>query len=125
MMSLRRLLFLCLMIRRPPRSTRTDTLFPYTTLCRSVRRGPLALEHLAQQAAAFGIVAAEIIDIRPVPERGFGRSLIAAAEIADRPDAERAEMVRIPVRQQRHRARPIEHAENGRESCRERVCQSW
>src|SRR3546814_2123060 len=28
-------LFLCLMIRRPPRSTRTDTLFPYTTLFRS------------------------------------------------------------------------------------------
>src|SRR3546814_12772663 len=28
--------FLCLlMIRRPPRSTRTDTLFPCTTLCRS------------------------------------------------------------------------------------------
>src|SRR3546814_15957404 len=32
------LLFLLffLMIRRPPRSTRTDTLFPYTTLFRSV-----------------------------------------------------------------------------------------
>src|SRR3546814_18494045 len=27
-----------LMIRRPPRSTRTDTLFPYTTLFRSPRR---------------------------------------------------------------------------------------
>src|SRR3546814_14602528 len=27
--------FLFLMIRRPPRSTRTDTLFPYTTLFRS------------------------------------------------------------------------------------------
>src|SRR3546814_4130948 len=26
-----------LMIRRPPRSTRTDTLFPYTTLFRSIR----------------------------------------------------------------------------------------
>src|SRR3546814_17254983 len=26
------------MIRRPPRSTRTDTLFPYTTLCRSPSR---------------------------------------------------------------------------------------
>src|SRR3546814_17042955 len=26
------------MIRRPPRSTRTDTLFPYTTLVRSVGR---------------------------------------------------------------------------------------
>src|SRR3546814_20294817 len=38
------LLFFFLMIRRPPRSTRTDTLFPYTTLFRSllergVRRG--------------------------------------------------------------------------------------
>src|SRR3546814_5155778 len=31
------------MIRRPPRSTRTDTLFPYTTLFRSHRRG----EHAA------------------------------------------------------------------------------
>src|SRR3546814_20547432 len=33
------LLFFFLMIRRPPRSTRTDTLFPYTTLFRSYRRG--------------------------------------------------------------------------------------
>src|SRR3546814_2587935 len=32
-----RIVFLfCLMIRRPPRSTRTDTLFPYTTLFRSI-----------------------------------------------------------------------------------------
>src|SRR3546814_21109561 len=30
--------FFCLMIRRPPRSTRTDTLFPYTTLFRSAGR---------------------------------------------------------------------------------------
>src|SRR3546814_14600253 len=29
------------MIRRPPRSTRTDTLFPYTTLFRSVHHRPL------------------------------------------------------------------------------------
>src|SRR3546814_18795763 len=32
--------FFVLMIRRPPRSTRTDTLFPDTTLCRS-------LEHMS------------------------------------------------------------------------------
>src|SRR3546814_14337286 len=32
------ILFVFLMIRRPPRSTRTDTLFPYTTLFRSPRR---------------------------------------------------------------------------------------
>src|SRR3546814_2962798 len=28
------------MIRRPPRSTRTDTLFPYTTLFRSIKLAP-------------------------------------------------------------------------------------
>src|SRR3546814_10515475 len=33
------LFFFFLMIRRPPRSTRTDTLFPYTTLFRSGDRG--------------------------------------------------------------------------------------
>src|SRR3546814_4709342 len=32
--------FFFLMIRRPPRSTRTDTLFPYTTLFRSASRRP-------------------------------------------------------------------------------------
>src|SRR3546814_14679599 len=32
------LFFFFLMIRRPPRSTRTDTLFPYTTLFRSHTR---------------------------------------------------------------------------------------
>src|SRR3546814_5475643 len=31
--------FFFLMIRRPPRSTRTDTLFPYTTLFRSLAYG--------------------------------------------------------------------------------------
>src|SRR3546814_7653744 len=31
-------MFFLLMIRRPPRSTRTDTLFPYTTLFRSLVR---------------------------------------------------------------------------------------
>src|SRR3546814_12353486 len=44
--------FFFLMIRRPPRSTRTDTLFPYTTLFRSPgpdhgdhRHGPFAGHH--------------------------------------------------------------------------------
>src|SRR3546814_20517842 len=32
------------MIRRPPRSTRTDTLFPYTTLFRSIGVGGLFVE---------------------------------------------------------------------------------
>src|SRR3546814_4013494 len=39
------------MIRRPPRSTRTDTLFPFTTLFRSQRRVP-PCDGPARRAAA-------------------------------------------------------------------------
>src|SRR3546814_18295215 len=41
------------MIRRPPRSTRTDTLFPYTTLFRSVDLGisPAVLTQFQRAAA--------------------------------------------------------------------------
>src|SRR3546814_20514836 len=42
--------FCVLMIRRPPRSTRTDTLFPYTTLFRSGREAPVR-EHPWPQPA--------------------------------------------------------------------------
>src|SRR3546814_18372948 len=44
------LLFFFLMIRRPPRSTRTDTLFPYTTLVRSHPR--LVVDREGDDAAA-------------------------------------------------------------------------
>src|SRR3546814_19207566 len=40
------LLFFFLMIRRPPRSTRTDTRFPYTTLFRSGPSRPRCAGHL-------------------------------------------------------------------------------
>src|SRR3546814_14682301 len=36
------------MIRRPPRSTRTDTLFPYTTLFRSIDTEAMAAASLGQ-----------------------------------------------------------------------------
>src|SRR3546814_8106612 len=52
------------MIRRPPRSTRTDTLFPYTTLFRSNTRnleawlaGLVALACVALIAAQFPLIA--------------------------------------------------------------------
>src|SRR3546814_3269065 len=46
------------MIRRPPRSTRTDTLFPYTTLFRSGQQiaDPVALEDAAEIPAMAVIV---------------------------------------------------------------------
>src|SRR3546814_7936330 len=55
------------MIRRPPRSTRTDTLFPYTTLFRSVR------EHPAQGREEW----------RPSAPEGRGRSRPRRAELLD------------------------------------------
>src|SRR3546814_9153979 len=42
------------MIRRPPRSTRTDTLFPYTTLFRSAR-GQLLQIATSELAFQYGI----------------------------------------------------------------------
>src|SRR3546814_3397122 len=42
----------CLMVRRPPRSTRTDTLFPYTTLFRSL--ADQAVDGVLQQPLVFG-----------------------------------------------------------------------
>src|SRR3546814_20631700 len=55
------------MIRRPPRSTRTDTLFPYTTLFRSDRRDRRRHPHSPAGAAAAGAA------------RGTLRALPAAA----------------------------------------------
>src|SRR3546814_4103816 len=48
--------FFLLMVRRPPRSTRTDTLFPYTTLFRSItddrgQRGAYLVAHIGQKRA--------------------------------------------------------------------------
>src|SRR3546814_16171936 len=44
------------MIRRPPRSTRTDTLFPYTTLFRSATPAPIA----SQLVGRLGEIVAEV-----------------------------------------------------------------
>src|SRR3546814_5569422 len=55
------------MIRRPPRSTRTDTLFPYTTLFRSVRDNPkhgLRDHAMLLMMARLGLRAPEVIAIR-------------------------------------------------------------
>src|SRR3546814_18079531 len=58
--------FLFLMIRRPPRSTRTDTLFPYTTLFRSWAIGRQEEELCAGvsdgAADLLALVTAEIIE---------------------------------------------------------------
>src|SRR3546814_14515688 len=54
------------MIRRPPRSTRTDTLFPYTTLFRSsLAATPIPNEEalMAILAVAFDVDAKDPVEI--------------------------------------------------------------
>src|SRR3546814_4247938 len=55
------------MIRRPPRSTRTDTLFPYTTLFRSIFQG-LSL------GGEYGASATYLSEMAPRAHRGFWAS---------------------------------------------------
>src|SRR3546814_5304291 len=49
------------MIRRPPRSTRTDTLFPYTTLFRSF------LQAAEREFTGQGILCTSLLDIEQAP----------------------------------------------------------
>src|SRR3546814_8719101 len=63
------------MIRRPPRSTRTDTLFPYTTLFRSVLVGGRQAE-TPERPAGLDVVAF----VQALEQRGRG----AAGNVADR-----------------------------------------
>src|SRR3546814_8558172 len=51
------------MIRRPPRSTRTDTLFPYTTLFRSVSVTPASMpSNLARNLAVDSASVTRLLD---------------------------------------------------------------
>src|SRR3546814_4309395 len=49
------------MIRRPPRSTRTDTLFPYTTLFRSL----VGRIHIRRARLEFGRAGVDPLEHRP------------------------------------------------------------
>src|SRR3546814_21110631 len=67
------------MIRRPPRSTRTDTLFPYTTLFRSWRRSRARCARGCcterRRTDRFALVgAASAASLSSLPCEGRGRS---------------------------------------------------
>src|SRR3546814_20362276 len=104
------------MMRRPPRSTRTDTLFPYTSLFRSIGwKGKWNLLRSSSIGTVFGILPAA---------GGAIASLVAYAE------ARRAS--RTPERFGRGEPNGVLATEAanqatvgraiGRASCRERVC---
>src|SRR3546814_1881063 len=62
------------MIRRPPRSTRTDTLFPYTTLFRSCISGAFAAIPITEKGSAFRLGDGAQLGARPPPVLCLARS---------------------------------------------------
>src|SRR3546814_15260061 len=85
------------MIRRPPRSTRTDTLFPYTTLFRSlgdVIEAPPREEVTDRHAAhLFRGKVADVAGLNPRPSQ----VRIAALRIEDEAILVRLRVVDVPA----------------------------
>src|SRR3546814_11894353 len=121
------------MIRRPPRSTRTDTLFPYTTLFRSVPRRPARREVADRVTANVEAIGHDLADVRHAvlqrAERaktlrsaqdaiGIGDDLHIAAHRLVRDRIEALVINDIFPRHCGWRRQKI-----GRASCREGVCQ--
>src|SRR3546814_11360938 len=132
------------MIRRPPRSTRSDTLVPYTTLVRSNLAVPLVLAPLIwaglffhacldRSLARVALVAGVLFLVHGGLVASRMLATVPAAAICSRISACRCALcasasasggevgMEIPVRlRDRIRNAAIK---NGRASCRERVCQ--
>src|SRR3546814_16823752 len=96
------------MIRRPPRSTRTDTLFPYTTLFRNHRaealHGGMDQEQRDRVMGRLRDGTAELLIATDVAARGLDVDTLTHVVNYDVPAA------------------PEAYVQLGRASCRERVC---
>src|SRR3546814_21180775 len=129
------MIFFFLMIRRPPRYKRTDTLFPYTTICRSARRSGRLLPHRWRHSGPQG----------RGPDRPDDRIRDAAAQAGcqtrrrpqeDRPDGrscrrklagvlirERYDALLLKAGDKTYALPLLKIQEIGRASSRARVCQ--
>src|SRR3546814_19727292 len=104
------------MIRRPPRSTRIDTLFPYTTLFRSTADSSAAT--LTREPGDLPVAVVLRVD-----------GVCQANEVFSSRDDDRwvvrarLSRRRICRRVQPDAGGPLDCSKIGRASCRERVCQ--
>src|SRR3546814_15193523 len=107
-------MFFCfLMIRRPPRSTRTDTLFPYTTLFRSEANTAAANAAASEASAALSEGnASDSETAAATSETNAAASAVAAAASAASAATDYVAKAIVDAADQ-----------IGRASCRERVCQ--
>src|SRR3546814_20836550 len=135
------------MIRRPPRSTRTDTLFPYTTLFRSLFLTHHHIDHVADvpvlmidrwllanappleiygppgsaQLVAGTLAAFRPVELAPVTVGGPVKPPLAGSAVGHDLPLDLNEP-RLVYKDDRVRVFAI-GVEIGRASCRERVCQ--
>src|SRR3546814_18260508 len=123
-----------LMMRRPPRSTRTDTLFPYTPRFRSYRRQAVGRRAYAQKdplneykREAFALFQQMLVRLREQIT-----AILARVEIrAEEPPAELFARPSVPMHESRGEAIEADSDSDaaqglqiGRASWRESVCQS-
>src|SRR3546814_19219100 len=73
-------LFFFLMIRRPPRSTRTDTLFPYTTLFRSEVMPAGTADFPTSESAARSPLAQRLFAVPEVAAVFLGADFVTRSE---------------------------------------------
>src|SRR3546814_19978779 len=99
------------MIRRPPRSTRTDTLFPYTTLFRSLEKVQVDPLHLLKLPSQDYLTIASNFQFPQLPENPKVTIVIPVYN-----------NVKLSLECLSSIEKFIDF-EIGRASCRERVCQ--
>src|SRR3546814_15659461 len=106
------------MRRRPPRSTRTDTLFPYTTLFRSLRlQNEVLLQEMKHRVANSLQIIASILMLK-------ARAVSSDETRFHLQDAHQRVMSVAAVQQHLDMSDGIDQIEEiGRASCRERACQ--
>src|SRR3546814_17205975 len=117
-----------LMIRRPPRSTRTDTLFPYTTLFRSgysigsnpvlaIPAGDYVLRVTNNSAATERNYALRVLDLADAAQITPGLPVTGTLSPGSETEAYR-------FAGEAGERYYFDRQEIGRASCRERVCQN-
>src|SRR3546814_21060620 len=117
------------MIRRPPRSTRTDTLFPYTTLFRSraLTQAQLARERAAASAGAAQAAQAgtAIISQEVARQRakviGQRDKLAQLRKLKDEADLQRSQLEKLNERMNALQ----QESEAGQRSEKRRVGKEW
>src|SRR3546814_12176229 len=112
------------MIRRPPRSTRTDTLFPYTTLFRSVGAGHERLPERREEEVGVADEPRLALPYRTAGDASAREGLALRREAFEAAGAEPAKARHLDLGRQRRALNARRRSkQSGRAPWRGRVCQ--